>query len=261
MFVLKGCLTRVRHDAFFSLRRRTDIYPGSGEKSNSEFCPFTVARTNQKLPVVMFIHGGGYDWGSGNAYEGTLISSYANVVFVTINFRLGILGEWSFVHSLSDICFEIHKVGERRGGGFNFKIFYPDATAGRHGGEQTLRRRRDGVQTLEKNRNFSLSHDTGFFPAMEHASRANNGLLDQVAALHWIHRNIEAFGGDPDDVTIFGHGTGAACVNFLMMYPMAKGKRHRRPLTNEFFVGSDSFDECRQFLTGFRGTDRAELPS
>lgn len=61
---------------------------------------------------------------------------------------------------------------------------------------------------------------------MEHASRANNGLLDQVAALHWIHRNIEAFGGDPDDVTIFGHGTGASCVNFLMLYPMAKGENY-----------------------------------
>ena len=62
-------------------------------ESESEIHSFAVARTNQKLPVVMFIHGGGYDWGSGNAYDGTLISSYANVVFVTINFRLGILGE------------------------------------------------------------------------------------------------------------------------------------------------------------------------
>lgn len=64
---------------------------------------------------------------------------------------------------------------------------------------------------------------TGFLPAMDGASRANNGLLDQIAALHWIQENIDVFGGDPRNVTIAGHGHGAACVNFLMMSPMAKG--------------------------------------
>ncbi|KAH8008604.1 hypothetical protein HPB51_000047 [Rhipicephalus microplus] len=57
---------------------------------------------------------------------------------------------------------------------------------------------------------------------MDGASRANNGLLDQIAALHWIHENIDVFGGDHRNVTILGHGHGAACVNFLMMSPMAK---------------------------------------
>ncbi|CAN7996040.1 unnamed protein product, partial [Ixodes hexagonus] len=58
---------------------------------------------------------------------------------------------------------------------------------------------------------------------MDGASRANNGLLDQIAALHWIQENIDVFGGDSRNVTILGHGHGAACVNFLMMSPMAKG--------------------------------------
>jgi len=47
-------------------------------------------------------------------------------------------------------------------------------------------------------------------------SPANYGLMDQIAALHWVKENIAYFGGDPDNVTLVGHGTGAACVNFLM---------------------------------------------
>lgn len=40
--------------------------------------------------------------------------------------------------------------------------------------------------------------------------------MDQIAALHWIQENIGVFGGDQTNVTIVGHGTGAACVNLLM---------------------------------------------
>lgn len=47
-------------------------------------------------------------------------------------------------------------------------------------------------------------------------SPANYGLMDQIAALHWVQENIAYFGGDPGNVTLVGHGTGAACVNFLM---------------------------------------------
>lgn len=48
-------------------------------------------------------------------------------------------------------------------------------------------------------------------------------MKDQVAALVWIQENIAEFGGDPNSVTLMGHGTGAACVNFLMVSPMAAG--------------------------------------
>ncbi|KAG8321950.1 neurexin protein binding [Homalodisca vitripennis] len=47
-------------------------------------------------------------------------------------------------------------------------------------------------------------------------SPSNFGLMDQIAALHWIQENIAQFGGDPRNVTLMGHGTGAACVHFLM---------------------------------------------
>lgn len=42
---------------------------------------------------MVYIHGESYDWNSGNPYDGSTISAYGNVVFVTINFRLGILGK------------------------------------------------------------------------------------------------------------------------------------------------------------------------
>ena len=56
---------------------------------------------------------------------------------------------------------------------------------------------------------------------------ANFALLDQSAALYWIKENIGAFGGNKDLVTIFGHGTGAALTNLLLLSPfaqVAKGK-------------------------------------
>lgn len=52
---------------------------------------------------------------------------------------------------------------------------------------------------------------------------ANRGLLDQVAALHWVRKNIRAFGGDPDRVTVFGQSAGGGSVAALLAMPRAKG--------------------------------------
>lgn len=48
---------------------------------------------------------------------------------------------------------------------------------------------------------------------------ANYGLMDQIAALHWIKENIRNFGGDPDNITLLGYESGAACIHFLMSSP------------------------------------------
>jgi len=46
-----------------------------------------------KYPVMVFVHGESYEWNSGNPYDGSVLASYGQVLVVTINYRLGILGE------------------------------------------------------------------------------------------------------------------------------------------------------------------------
>ncbi|XP_017873018.1 PREDICTED: neuroligin-3-like, partial [Drosophila arizonae] len=117
----------------------------------------------KKLPVIVFIHGESFEWSSGNPYDGSVLASYGEVVVVTLNYRLGILG-------------------------------FLNANPSPH----------------------------------VHARVANYGLMDQMAALHWIQQNIQKFGGDPNVVTLAGHGTGAACINYLMTSPtMVRGLFHR----------------------------------
>ena len=61
----------------------------------------------------------------------------------------------------------------------------------------------------------------------EHQVSGNYGLLDQIAALRWVRANIAAFGGNPENVTLFGSSAGASSQIFLMVSPLARGLFHR----------------------------------
>jgi para-nitrobenzyl esterase len=123
---------------------------------------WTAARSSdEKRPVLVYIHGGAFTDGSGNVpvYDGERPAK-KGVVVVLINYRVGPLG--FFTHP-------------------------------------------------------ELTKESG------HNSSGNYGLLDQVAALQWVNKNIAAFGGDPKRVTIGGQSAGAASVHYLTASPLAKG--------------------------------------
>ncbi len=114
-----------------------------------------------KLPVMVWIHGGGFVAGSSSEprQDGGNLSK-KGVMVVSFNYRMGVFG--FFAHP-------------------------------------------------------ELTKESG------HHASGNYGLLDQVAVLKWVHKNIATFGGDPKNVTIFGESAGSFSVSALMASPLARG--------------------------------------
>ncbi len=109
------------------------------------------------------------------------------------------------------------------GGGFTIG----SSAMGNYDGELIARR---GVVFVSLNYRVGvfgfLAHPELTAESPHHAS-GNYGLLDQVAALRWVQRNISRFGGDPGSVTIMGQSSGAASASYLQVSPLARGLFHR----------------------------------
>lgn len=117
--------------------------------------------STKKLPVMVWIHGGAFMFGSGaqQDFSGEKFAKQG-VILVTINYRLGRLGFFAFP-----------------------------------------------ALTKEQPKEF----------------KGNYAYMDQIAALKWVQNNISAFGGDPNNVTIFGESAGGVSVQSLISIPSAKG--------------------------------------
>ena len=75
---------------------------------------------------------------------------------------------------------------------------------------------------------------------------ANYGLMDQIAALKWVQENVEAFGGDPQSITVFGHNTGAASIHFLMQSPIVlPGNLYTRLRKNSYISNENRYTEWK----------------
>jgi para-nitrobenzyl esterase len=101
------------------------------------------------------------------------------------------------------------------------------ASSSNFDGESLARR---GVIVVTANYRLTIF---GFFAHPEltrespHRASGNYGLMDQIAALQWVHDNIAGLGGNPGNVTVFGQSAGAVDANVLMTSPLAKGLFHR----------------------------------
>uniref|UniRef100_A0A240SXX7 Carboxylic ester hydrolase n=1 Tax=Lutzomyia longipalpis TaxID=7200 RepID=A0A240SXX7_LUTLO len=138
-----------------------NVYIASQPVVGSEDCLYLnvyrpLLRTSEKLPVIVYIHGGGWFTFSSNPrqYGPEYFMDNGQVILVTLNYRLGILG---------------------------------------------------------------------FLCSGDEAVRGNFGLKDQQMALKWVASNIEAFGGNPDSITLVGQSAGAASTHFHMMNPESQG--------------------------------------
>lgn len=158
------------HDTLQTTKYAAGPIQGEPSPDYSEDCLYlnvwTPARkTDEKLPVLVWIYGGGFVFGNtaDPNYDCEDLARAGGIVMVSINYRVGQLG-WLALPELS-------------------------------------KENANGVS-------------------------GNYGLMDQIAGLQWVKRNIAKFGGNPDQVTIFGESAGGISVSMLCASPLAKGLFH-----------------------------------
>lgn len=160
-------------------------YPGENNQVLNIWTP--SISDGKKRPVMFWIHGGGFTSGSSEelpSYDGKNLSKNGDVVVVSINHRLNILG-----------FLDLSAYGDK------------------------------------------------------YKHSANQSLLDMQAALTWVKHNIENFGGDPNNVTIFGQSGGGAKVNALMAMPSAHGLFHKAINQSGAFRGASATTETTRAVT------------
>lgn len=62
----------------------------------------------------------------------------------------------------------------------------------------------------------------GFFTTMDSEAAGNYGLMDQQAAMNWVKKNIQLFGGNPNNICLMGYGTGATSIGIHMINPQSR---------------------------------------
>jgi len=88
---------------------------------------------------------------------------------------------------------------------------------------------------------------------------ANYGVFDQIAALEWVQKNIASFGGDPDDVTIFGHSAGGVSVNALMTTPQSAGLFHKAIAQGSGILLDNTQHAFERGIPGPAGSSREDV--
>ena len=146
---------------------------------------------NAKLPVALWIHGGGYREGFGTEPEFDAKAwAEKDVVLVSINYRLGVFGF----------------------------LTHPELSA----------ESPNGVS-------------------------GNYGILDQIESLKWIQKNIEQFGGDPDNVMIFGQSAGGGSVRTICESPLARGLFHKAVIMSAGGLTVPQAEGAGRGMGGMRG--------